>query len=231
MNAKPDDNPGAPLGSSTAIDPSQTPTLKQSNEERPWLWQGKIAPAFWTVASVFSLTMNVVLIVLVIILGRQLFALKDLVAVQLVGGLHENFVKMDEARITAKVPVSDTIPVQFNLPVTTNTIVRLTEDTRIKGARVNLRTGGLTISDAPANIVLPAGAELPIALSINVPVDTSIPVQLTVEVDIPLSQTELHEPFVGLQDVVSPYNNLLRALPASWQETPLCGPLNGWLCK
>jgi hypothetical protein len=129
------------------------------------------------------------------------------------------------------VPVSDTIPVQFNLPVTTNTTVILTADTRIKGARVNLRTGGLTISDAPANIVLPAGTELPIALSMNVPVDTTIPVQLTVAVDIPLSQTELHEPFVGLQEVVSPYDQLFHSLPASWQETPLCGPLTGWLCK
>jgi hypothetical protein len=160
--------------------------------------------------------------VILLVLGRQLFALKDLVNRQLVGGLHENFVLMDQARISTTVQVNDTIPVQFDLPVNTTTVVRLTENTRNRGATVNLTTGGLTIRNAPANIVLPAGTELPIALDIVVPVNTTVPVELTVPVEIPLNQTELHKPFVGLQNVISPYQGLLSELPGSWQETPLC---------
>jgi hypothetical protein len=32
-----------------------------------------------------------------------------------------------------------------------------------------------------------------------------VPVVLNVDVDIPLEQTQLHEPFTGLQDVVKPF--------------------------
>lgn len=195
------------------------------------LWRGKIGPAFWTVASLVSLSVNLVLLAVLLLLGQQLFTLKSLVGEQLVAGLHANFVKMDAARITTSVTVNDTIPVVFDLPVQTNTMVTLIEDTRIKNATVNLSTGGLSIHGAPANIVLPAGTQLPIALSIVVPVSTTVPVQLTVPVDIPLNQTELHEPFVGLQNVVSPYHTLLTSLPGSWQETPLCQPGLEYLCS
>jgi hypothetical protein len=194
------------------------------------IWHGKIGPAFWTIASIISLAVNIILVVVLILVGKQLFALKGLVANQLVGGLYENFVLMDQARISTTVQVDDTIPVKFDLPVVTNTTVQLTENTRIRGATVNLSTGGLTIRRAPADIVLPAGTSLPIALNIVVPVDTTVPVHLTVPVDIPLNQTELHKPFAGLLNVVAPYSKLLGSAPDSWQETPLCVPWTDWVC-
>jgi hypothetical protein len=95
---------------------------------------------------------------------------------------------------------------------------------------VNLRTGGLTITNAPTSIILPAGTELPVALDFVLPVQASIPVNLTVPVDIPLNETELHEPFVGLQEVISPYNEMLSASPRSWNEIPPCDSWAGWLC-
>ncbi len=196
---------------------------------RRFFWQAKIGPAFWTIASLISISVNIVLIVLLILIGKELFAIKELVSDQLIGGLYQNFVKMDQARITTTIEVNDTIPVVFDLPVQTDTVVVLTQPTRIKGATVNLSTGGLSIR-APANIVLPAGTELPISLSIVVPVNTTVPVKLTVPIDIPLQQTELHEPFVGLQNVVAPYNQLLASPPNSWQDTPLCDPQSDWLC-
>ncbi len=200
-----------------------------------WLWQGKLGPAFWTVGAALSFLLNIILIVTLLVLARELFALKALVRDQVLGGLATNFQKMDQAVIRTEVVVNDTIPidfdlpVRFDLPVDTTTTVVLSEDTFIRGARVDLYTGGLTITNAPADIVLPAGTELPIRLSIVVPVDTVIPVQadipitLTVPVAIPLDETELHEPFVGLQKVVEPYLNLLDQAPDSWEEA-LCGP-------
>lgn len=197
----------------------------------PWLWQRKPAPAFWTMVSILSLAVNAILIVLLILLARQLFALKSLLSDQLVGGLYNNFVLMDQARIATTVQVNDVIPVRFDLPVVTHTTVVLTKDTRIQGVTINLKTGGLSITNAPANIVLPAGTQLPIALDITVPVSTSVPVKLTVPVDIPLNQTELHQPFLGLQDVVSPYKQLLSAPPNAWQELPFCHSFVANLCK
>jgi hypothetical protein len=196
----------------------------QKTSFRIWriFWQGKIGPAFWNIASLLSLTVNIVLLVILVLVGRELFALKALVSDQLVSGLHENFVKMDQARITTTIQVDDTIPVTFDLPVQTETTVVLTKDTRIKNAIVNLSTGGLSITRAPANILLPAGTKLPIALNIVVPVNTTVPVSLKVPVDIPLNQTELHEPFIGLQKVVLPYDQLLASSPNTWSDTPVC---------
>lgn len=189
-----------------------------------------VGPAFWTFASILSLIVNVILIAVLIVLGSQVFSLKRMLSDQLIGGLYQNFQLMDEARITASIPVDASVPAKFKLPLDTETTVVLSQDTRIDGARVSLVTGGLSINNAPADIVLPAGTRLPIFLKLSVPVNQKIPVKLNVDVDIPLNQTDLHEPFVGLQGVVQPYYQLLNETPNSWQEA-LCGRSPDALCR
>jgi len=190
----------------------------------------KIAPAFWTIASILSLVINLILIVILLVLASQLFTLKRVVQEQVLGGLYRNFILMDQAHIRTTIPVSTEVPARFTLPLETETEVVLTEDTFLQGATVReLSTGGLTIRNAPADIVLPAGTRLPVALNLDVPVDQMIPVNLNVQVDIPLSQTELHQPFVGLQEVVRPYYKMLDDLPDSWGEL-LCRSAAGSLC-
>jgi hypothetical protein len=209
-----------------------------SKVPRKLFWQGKIAPAFWTVASVVSLTVNLILILVLLILGRQLFAIKTLVEDGLIGGLYENFVKMDEANIQTTIlvndmiQVKDQIPVVFDLRLNQDTVVTLVEDVSIPQTKVMLN--GVFIE---TTVVLPEGTPLNITLDLVVPVSTTVPVvldvpvTLKVPVDIPLDQTELHTPFVGLQEVVSPYQMTLSALPDSWEETPVCGKMTGWLCR
>lgn len=211
------------------------PATETRAGERPWwlnlIWQGKIGPAFWTVTGVISLTVNIVLLAVLFVLAQHLFTLKHIVQDQLLGGLSANFAAMDEAVIRTTVEVHDQIPVVFDLPVKTETVVMLTEDVTIQGARVNLVTGGLQILGAPANIVLPKGTRLPIKLDITVPVNTQVPVDLTVPVSIPLKETDLHRPFVGLQQVVAPYQRLLEKVPDSWDPVlcPLLEPFCSWL--
>jgi hypothetical protein len=200
--------------------PPQKQNSKASRGTR-FFWQGKFGPAFWTITGILSIIVNIILIVALLVIGKNLFTLNKIVEEGLIGGLHRNFVAMDEATIVTTVTVEDTIPVQFDLQVKANTNVTLTEPTPIEGASVVIKTGILDIN-APANIVLPAGLELPISLNITVPVDKEVPVSLTVPVNIPLHETELHEPFVGLQEVVEPYQVLLGNLPDNWMETPLC---------
>ncbi|PKN95448.1 MAG: hypothetical protein CVU44_01830 [Chloroflexi bacterium HGW-Chloroflexi-6] len=186
-------------------------------------------PIFWTVASIFSMLVNVILVIVLLVLARELFTLKGMVGDGLLGGLYQNFVLMDRAHIRTTIQVQTDVPVQFNLPVQTNTTVQLTEDTRIEGARVTLNTGGLNILSAPTNIILPAGTNLPIALDITVPVNTTIPIVLDVPVDIPLEETELHQPFVGLQEVVAPYYWMLLPDIQGPEDVPFCKPIP-WLC-
>jgi hypothetical protein len=204
--------------------------LERYGHLKPYFWQGKIGPAFWTIGGLFSLTLNVILIIALILIGRELFSLKTVINEQLITGLADNFALMDKAVIATTVNVEDTIPVQFTLPVKTETMVVLTADTYLQNASVSLSTGGLRITDAPTDIILRAGTELPVNLDILVPVDTTVPVELVVVVEIPLQDTQLHTPFVGLQDVVSPYNLLLSDTPSSWEEAA-CATGSEFLCR
>ena len=157
---------------------------------------------------------NIVLIVILLLalqmLGTLQFTANDQVS-GLLGGLYNNFVKMDQASITTNIHVEKEIPVQFSLNVSGPTTVTLSQDVTINGALVTVGTGGLNIVNARATIVLPQGTNLPINIqNLVVPVDQQVLAVLDVPVNIPLNQTQLHEPFVGLQKVIEPWYCLVE---------------------
>ena len=185
----------------------------------------------WTITALISMTVNLVVIVL---LAAVLYLYSQNASsivipegidadtpVNFLGGLYDNFQKMDEAHIKTDIVVEDTIPVQFDLTLNQPTVVTLTEAVTIYGAYVEINTGALNIS-APAVVTLPEGLDLPILLDLVVPVDTTIPVKLDVAVDIPLAKTDLHEPFVGLQEVVQPLYCLIAPDAISIHGDAIC---------
>ena len=201
----------------TQTPPSTPVRTSSAPRSQPRQGYSKIGPIFWTIASVISLLVNigtvVVLLVVVNLLGgtKATLAFAQGQANGLLGGLYNNFVKMDAASIKTKIHVEKDIPVQFSLNVSGPTNVTLSRDVVITGALVTVNTGGLNINRASADIVLPAGTILPIDIeNLVVPVDKTVPAILDVDVNIPLNQTELHEPFVGLQKVVEPYFCMLQ---------------------
>jgi hypothetical protein len=221
----------------TVSQPDNLQPAPDQNGNSRFLWQGKVLPAFWTIASLLSIVINIALIVVVLILASELFSIKKLIQVQLVDGLYENFVKMDQAHIVTTILVSDTIklhdsiPVIFDLPLKQGTEIMLIKDTPVKKASVILNG-----QSVPTDIVLKQGTRMSIALDLvvpvnqQVPVELSVPVNLQVPVDIPLVNTDLHEPFTGLQDVVAPYKKFLDGLPESWAGL-VCMPFKGWPCN
>jgi hypothetical protein len=195
------------------IKPVQTPasTLKPAPASAPRERKPFFGPTFWTVASLLSLTINLILIIVLLVLavglnrvGLSVSSMMNM-GTDLLGGLYGNFEKMDRAHIRTVIEVNTTIPVQFDLELNQPTTVILSQDVTINNALVTVNTGGLNITRANTTIVLPQGTPLPILLNLTVPVDTTVPVSIIVPVDIPLAQTELHEPFSGLQDVVRPF--------------------------
>lgn len=199
--------------------PTQTPppSSEISPPARPKRVYSRIGPIFWTIASVISLLVNIGTVIVLLVVVQMLGGTKatlDLVqgqATGLLGGLYHNFVKMDAASIITTIHVEKEIPVQFSLNVSGPTDVTLTQDVVISGALVTVETGGLNIVNARARIVLPQGTVLPINIqNLVVPVDQKVLAVLDVPVNIPLNQTELHEPFVGLQKVVEPFYCLLQ---------------------
>ena len=199
--------------------PPRTPAVvpTESQAPAPRTSRFKFGPAFWTIASVISMTINVVVLIALLMILKVLGGPKATLSLAqdqvtgLLGGLYQNFVKMDEAHIKTDIHVAKEIPVQFTLNVSGPTRVTLSEDVLIEGALVTVQTGGLNIVNARARIMLPVGTRLPIYIeNLVVPVDQKVLAELDVPVDIPLNQTELHDPFVGLQKVVEPYYCLLQ---------------------
>lgn len=186
------------------------------------------APPFWTIASALSLTVNLVLIVILLAVWINVQKLSQSVGGAmnmgnfLLGGLYSNFEKMDRAHITASIPVEAEIPVKFDLHLNQQTNVVLSQNVTINNALVTVKTGGLNIVNAVTTIVLPQGTTLPVFLNLTVPVDQAVPVSLLVNVDIPLEQTQLHEPFTGLQDVIRPFYCMLNPAALNQDNQPVC---------
>ena len=84
----------------------------QSPRVQKIAYQGKFLPAFWTVASICSLIVNIILIAALISFGRHFFELKSLVSDGLVNGLSNNLALMDKAHIVTTVPVETKVPVE-----------------------------------------------------------------------------------------------------------------------
>lgn len=167
----------------------------------------RLGPPFWTVTGILSLVVNAVLVAVLLILLRTLGGLQlsaNDVSAGLLGGLYDNFEKMDRAHIVSVIPIQNSIPVQFDLQINQQTSVVLSQDVTIDNALVTVETGGLNISQARTTIVLPQGTSLPIVLSLTVPVEAAVPIAMEVPVNIPLASTDLHEPFTGLQEVIRP---------------------------
>jgi len=172
----------------------------------------KFGPAFWNVTGVLSLVVNGILIAIILILFRYLgflhFTSND-IGTGLVGGLFTNFEKMDAATIRSNIPVDVQIPLDIVVPVQTTTQITLAQEAVIPNAHVRITTPNVNIN-SDAEVTLPAGTALTVSLNFSLPVQTSIPVHLDVPVNIPLNATELHEPFVGLQEVIRPLYCILE---------------------
>ena len=196
-------------------------------EPEPRRSRYKFMPAFWTIASVISLTVNIILIIILLITFQMLSAIlttTDDKITGLLGGLYTNFVKMDQATIAANIPVDATVPLNIVVPVQATTRITLAESVVIPNAHVRINTGGLSI-DADAVVTLPADTALTVNLDFPLNVQDSIPVHLDVPVNIPLDQTELHEPFVGLQQVVKPWYCLIEP-SAMVDGGEVCSPIS-----
>lgn len=211
-----------------ASKPDTSTPLSTSLKSAPVSTNSFFGPRFWTIASVISLSVNailaLVLVVLVISLLRYGLSISSLLNMgnSLLGGLYTNFEKMDRASIQTNVTVDTTIPVKFDLQLNQQTNVVLSQDVTIENALVTVNTGGLNITRGNTTIILPQGTTLPVVLNLTVPVDTTVPVTLNVPVNIPLNQTELHEPFTGLQDVVRPFYCMINSNAVNLSGEAVC---------
>ena len=192
--------------------------MEERNEEQSWVWSGKPWQAFKTFAIIFSFVMNLVLLLVLLIAAPLILPIVDSVAEPLVGGLSDSFVEMSGATISRTIEVKDRIPINFTLPLDTQTEVVVVESIPLQiPAQFTLPGGGGQIN-GNVSLALPEGLTLPVQLSLDVPVDQEIDVALAVDVQIPLQETELGGPFNTLQGLFAPLDKLIKGLPSSNEE-------------
>ncbi len=200
-------------------------------------YQGKFMPAFWTVAGIFSLLVNIVLLGLLISMGHQIFQLKSALA-KGVTGVYDGLTLMDQAHIVTTVPVEttvqlqDNLPVVFNLPIKQSTQLQMVQGANLPGASILLN--GTWV---PTNLTLPAGTpiqvnmDMTIPVSQSVPVDVTVPVSLLVPLDLAVDQTDLHQSIIGIQGAIQPYKEFMASSFNSSKDISLCQKWwAGWLC-
>lgn len=204
--------------------PVPPPVNQPANDKEP-RYRWKFLPAFWTIASIMSFTVNLVLLLVVLLLLQNrapVGAVANDQVTRLLGGLYDNFVLMDQATINKQIVVDANIPLDIIVPVNlTNKEITLATDTVISRAHVEIYQGGVNIN-APAKVTLPAGTKLNIDLNFDLPVRNTIPVHLEVPVSIPLRETDLHKPFVGLQEVVKPWYCVMQPNAVAPDATQVC---------
>jgi hypothetical protein len=202
-------------------------------------YQGKYLPAFWTIACIFSLLVNIILIAVLISFGHHFFELKALISNGLVTEASNSLVMMDQAHIVTTVPVEttvqlqDNLPVVFDLPINQDTQLSLVQDVRISGAYIYLNnTAVSTDLTLPAKTPILANLNLTIPVSTTVPVNITVPVTMQVPVDIAIDQTDLHQSIVGLQGAIEPYKAVMGSAFNSPEDFSICNHWwTGWMCR
>jgi len=199
-----------------------------SRKARTYWLREKLSPAYWNVTGSLSLLVNAVLIIIVLLMGREIFSLKRQLYTDLAGGMAYNYSLMDQASIQAQVPISLDVPLDMQIPISVATDVTLTRDTPVENAPVIITTGVININN-PADIVLPAGTVLPIQLNITVPYQQTLKYVTTATVEIPIAETSLHTPLANMEQLLSSYGGTSSEAPLQWEAIPICKTLHS-LC-
>ncbi|MFN3928791.1 MAG: hypothetical protein ACK4OK_04055 [Thermoflexus sp.] len=173
------------------------------------LWQ-----AFQTVALLFSFTMNLALLIVLIVLYTQLASLKAAVN-ETVARLEGVVQDLGSARISTTIPIRQSVPVAFELPVQQDTVVVTLAPVPITTAATFQLPGGGGTINGTVFINLPPGTRLPVRLNMTVPVRTQIPVNFDQPVDIALGASGLDPVVMKLLALLRDLKALLALIPGS----------------
>lgn len=192
-------------------------------------------------AIVFSLVVNLIMVVAVLVLSlpalKLVFALKSGLLEPLLVNLDTAFISLGEATIRANVQVEETIPIQFalpldqplpiefQLPIEQDTTVTLNAPVPLSVPAQFVLPGGGGAINGTVFLYLPAGMQLPVHLTMVVPVSQTIPVRMSVPVNqevpvrmnVPVS-IKLGE--AGLAPVVGELRGAIRPVKEQVESLP-----------
>ena len=165
--------------------------------------------AFERFALVFSFSMNVILLVVVLVLAGLLLPIKDYIARPIMDQVMAEIDQLGETHIKTTILVEDEIQVKFDLPLNQAVNVTTMAPVPIETAAFFTLPGGGGYIRGTVSIDLPANTVLPVRLNTTVPVDQMVPVRMEVPVDINLGETDLKTSVDNFKALLKPIDNLL----------------------
>lgn len=198
--------------------------------------------AFRDVAIIFSFAVNFVLVVSLLVVSipaaRAIFDLKAGLLEPLLSDLDAAFVGLGEveidtplqiegeqAHIKFTLPLSQSLPIDFELDIAQNTNVVLQQEVRLDRVYTEFDLGDFGNISGYVSLSLPEGMLLPVRLdmtvpvsktisvNMDVPVDQSVPITMTVPVYIKLGEAGMGPAVEELRDVFRPVVTLVDNLP------------------
>lgn len=180
----------------------------------------KIWSAFKNFALVFSFLVNLALVIVVLLLLPMVLPILNQGVKPIIVGLNQSFEEMNQASIKRTIEVNDSVPIDFVLPLDAQTNVTLTQQVPLRDIPATFNLTYMTLGnggviEGTVSLDLPSNLSLPVTINMDVPVNHDIPVELAVDVDIPLKETELEQPFNRLQNLFGPLSEQFKKLPES----------------
>ena len=158
-----------------------------------------------------SMVINLILIVVVVILVNQVGAIKMTLA-SVLGQLDSAFEGLGAASIQDTIKINQQVPVQFDLPLSKDTVVTTLRPVPIN-TQATFSLGQFGSINGLVSLQLPTGTQLPVHLELTVPVSNSIPVVFDVPINIPLAEKGLGPVVAKLRSALGPIIGLVGQLP------------------
>ncbi len=177
---------------------------------------------FWdaakTLTLIVSMIINLILIIVVAILFQQVGAIKSALG-GVLGQLDAAFQGLGDTVIRTTIPISQSVPVRFDLPLTQDTYVTTNGPVPIS-TQATFSLGQFGSINGTVSLNLPARTQLPVHLELTVPVSNAIPVVFTQSVAIPLAPAGMQPVVDQLRAALSPILQLVRQMPDRFSLTP-----------
>jgi len=170
--------------------------------------------ALKNVTIVMSLTVNIVLIAVILILVSQIGAIKSTLNGVLTQ-LDTAFSSLGAAVIQDTIHIDQRVPVRFDLPVSDLPGTATTTEPVPLVIPASFSLGSFGHINGTVSLALPTNLRLPIRISMVVPVNNEIPVVFDQPVAIPLGQKGLGPVINQLRGVTQPLIQLVHTLPDS----------------
>jgi hypothetical protein len=167
--------------------------------------------ALKNISAIFSMFVNLILIVVVFVLITQLGAIKATL-IGVLGQLDSAFEGLGKSSIVDTIKIDQQLPVQFDLPINQNITV-VTQSPIPLSVPTTFSLGAFGTINGIVSLEIPAGTSLPVQLQLTVPVNAQIPVKFDQPVSINLYSKGLGTVVDKLRAALGPLIKLIKTLP------------------